>query len=95
MNSIQNKLLVSGSINGPILQTSSLIHDHHKATSKSTPTINPSQLNEIRKEYNAFKQNVLRELDRQREMVEKFIKEIVLTVDFELEKLKNQKVSAE
>jgi hypothetical protein len=43
-------------------------------------------LAELRKEYLAFKTNILVELERQREMIQKIAKEIILTVEFEFEK---------
>ena len=90
MNSIQNKLLVSGSLNGPMLQTSSLIHENQKHTAPKGSGVNHTQLGEIRKEYLAFKQNVLRILGEQREMMERYVKNIVLTVEFELEKMREK-----
>jgi hypothetical protein len=42
---------------------------------------------ELKKEFWAFKQNVLRELERQKELVQKFMKEIVLTMEVEIEKM--------
>lgn len=42
---------------------------------------------ELKKEFWAFKQNVLRELDRQKELIQRFMKEIVLTMELECDKM--------
>jgi hypothetical protein len=42
---------------------------------------------DIKKEFWAFRQNVLQELERQKEMVQRLLKEIVLTLEVELERL--------
>lgn len=75
----QNKLMASTSPMKLMTQTKGVTADKQNHTHKGSG-VSPHKLNEIKKEYLAFKQNVLRELDRQREMVEKFVKEIVLTV---------------
>jgi hypothetical protein len=36
----------------------------------------------------AFKKNILKELDRQREMIQKMVKEIVLTIEVEIDTIK-------
>lgn len=43
---------------------------------------------DIKKEFWAFRQNVLQELERQKEMVQRLLKEIVLTLEVELDRLR-------
>lgn len=65
-----------------------MLPPHSLGERRSTQILEPSQylparpsllIAEIKKEYLSFKKNVLAELERQREMVQKMLKEIVLT----------------
>lgn len=44
-------------------------------------------ITDIKKEFMAFKQNVLQQLERQKKMVNELVQNIVLTLEFELGKL--------
>lgn len=64
------------------------------STTRNPTVINPTRgsssqlIADLKKEYLAFKKNILKELDRQREMVQKMVKEIVLTMEVEMESIK-------
>lgn len=64
------------------------------STTRNPTVINPTRgsssqlIADLKKEYLAFKKNILKELDRQREMVQKLVKEIVLTMEVEMESIK-------